>query len=129
MQQVAYTSKAAPEIGSEDIFQIVETSARKNPQRDISGFLVYDGGEFLQVVEGPEEELDRLLGELGRDTRHHSIEIIERKPIEERSFAGWTMKRVAAGNPHPETAELLARLSEHPGSHTVIQEARRLLRV
>lgn len=129
MQQLAYVSTATSGIDSGEVFRLVETSARRNPSRDITGFLIFDGREFLQVVEGPEEELDRLLGALRRDERHRDIRVIDRSPITHRRFERWRMKRIATGGADAEDQEILARLSEQVGDRDVSDAARRLLKV
>ena len=46
MERLVYRSIAAPDLESAAIFEIVETSARKNPSREITGFLIHDEGRF-----------------------------------------------------------------------------------
>ena len=73
-----YTSTAAANIDSGDVFAIIEASARRNPSRGVTGFLIYDGREFLQYVEGPQDALDILLSQLAEDRRHGGVRILHR---------------------------------------------------
>ena len=91
MQQLLYRSIAADGLGPDVIFEIIETSAR-----DVTGFLVQSNGAFLQLVEGPAASLDELLDVLACDPRHHSIEVLVREDIAQRSFPRWRMERVGA---------------------------------
>lgn len=129
MQQLAYISTATSGMDSGEVFRIVETSARRNPSRDITGFLIFDGQEFLQVVEGPEKELDSLLDALRRDERHGNIRVIDRSTLTQRRFERWRMKRIVTGGADGEASEILARLSEQVGDQDVSDAARRLLKV
>ncbi|MDG5748080.1 BLUF domain-containing protein [Qipengyuania sp. XHP0207] len=108
MQQLLYRSIAADGLGSDAVFEIVETSARNNPAREVTGFLVRSGDVFLQLVEGPTASLDELLAVLAHDPRHHSIEVLVREEINQRSFPRWRMERV--GTDQPSVAALLERL-------------------
>lgn len=91
-----YTSVAAEGLDSADVFKIVEDSSRRNPARDITGFLIFDRTRFLQYVEGPQAALDELLETLGKDRRHHSVRVLHRSQSEQRLFPRWAMRRAGA---------------------------------
>lgn len=95
MDQLIYRSRAAQDLSPAETFRIIETSARNNPARDITGFLIFGRGEFLQLIEGPGAELDRLLHDLGGDPRHRGITVLARRPILARSFPDWRMQRLS----------------------------------
>lgn len=97
MHQVIYVSEAHAGLSSEAVFRIIEQSARNNPSADITGFLIFAEGRFLQLIEGPLQALETLIATLRRDPRHHSLQILARRPIFERSFPRWRMKRVGDG--------------------------------
>lgn len=97
MHQLIYVSEARSELGSEEVFRIIEQSSRNNPRANITGFLIFSGGRFLQLVEGPAEALDALVATVERDPRHHSFQVLARRPVHERSFPRWRMKRVGVG--------------------------------
>lgn len=101
MQQLVYRSRAIPDLGSDEVFRIIETSARNNPARDVTGFLVFASDRFVQLVEGPAECLDDLLADLAVDRRHRDLQVLERREVTERSFPSWRMERLAisSGNP------------------------------
>lgn len=94
MHQIIYTSTARPGLLQEDVFRIVEQSARNNPSAEITGFLLFRKDKFLQLVEGPLMALETLLARLGLDDRHSNIEVLSRMPIAQRSFPRWRMRRV-----------------------------------
>lgn len=91
-----YTSVAAKGLDSADVFKIVEDSSRRNPARDITGFLIFDRTGFLQYVEGPQAALDELLETLGKDRRHHSVRVLHRSQSGHRLFPRWAMRRAGA---------------------------------
>ena len=94
MHELIYVSEACPNLTSEEVFRIVEQSARNNPSAEITGFLAYRSGKFLQLIEGPLLALETLITLLERDSRHHSLRVLSRTPIAERSFPRWRMKRL-----------------------------------
>lgn len=94
MHQIIYVSEAAENLSSGDLFTIIEQSSRNNPSADITGFLIYRAGHFLQLVEGPLISLEELLVKLQRDPRHRRLRVLSRTAIAERSFPRWRMKRI-----------------------------------
>jgi hypothetical protein len=76
MHQIIYTSTARAGLSQEDVFRIVEQSARNNPSHDITGFLLFRKGKFLQLVEGPLMALETLLAQLGNDDRHSDLTVV-----------------------------------------------------
>lgn len=108
MHRIVYVSHAHPELPSGEVFRIVEQSSRNNPSADITGFLVYRGGRFLQLIEGPLMSLEALLAVLDKDQRHHSLRILSHERVLERSFPRWRMKRIGeTGDARSELAEAL----------------------
>ena len=96
MLQLLYRSRAAQEISPGAVFKIIETSARKNPAREITGFLVHSRDHFLQLVEGPQASIEALLDTLRQDDRHCDLEVLVTEPIDKRCFPNWRMQRINA---------------------------------
>lgn len=94
MHQLIYSSIARPGLSPDDVFRIVEQSARNNPSADLTGFLLFQRGRFLQLVEGPLMSLEMLLTRLARDDRHQNLTVLSRLPVAQRSFPRWRMRRV-----------------------------------
>lgn len=125
MEQVLYTSRATEHVSSTNLFSIIEVSARNNPGREVTGFLIATGSEFLQLVEGPTERLDELLAVLHRDNRHRDIRILMRNSIQKRSFPSWRMQRfdAVAGSPN----QVLSVLSDKKMERNVLREVESFL--
>lgn len=122
MERLTYRSVAAPDLESADVFEIVEASARKNPAREITGFLIYHEGRFFQFIEGPGESLSTLLAELESDPRHHSLEVIERAQAAQRWFPDWGMKRLISFSSMPALEELRSTLSTREGGSNLLAQ-------
>lgn len=50
---------------------------------------------FFQHIEGSEADIEALYQQLLRDPRHQHLQVLARGPLEQRHFAGWSMKYVA----------------------------------
>ena len=93
MRQFVYVSTAA-DLGDSDIAAILAASQRNNALREITGFLLYNGRNFLQLIEGPGAALLALMRDLYADRRHSGIVRLEDIPIAERSCTDWIMRRI-----------------------------------
>jgi hypothetical protein len=93
LQQVIYTSIASPLLDGGEIFKIVSDAAQKNRRLEITGMLVIVQGRFFQAIEGPPQNIDKLLNSLNNDPRHHSVRVLRRNSIELRQFPNWSMRR------------------------------------
>lgn len=110
MEQIVYISRATDRVTAAELFKIIEVSARNNPRREITGFLVATQNSFLQLVEGPVQRLDELIAVLQRDPRHRDISFLLRERVEQRDFPSWTMQRFDALTGDPE--RVLATMRE-----------------
>src|SRR5579875_1856403 len=88
---VVYVSSGVRRFQPEEILEILRTSRRNNEKRNITGMLLYKDGNFLQVLEGPEQAITQLLQTIETDPRHRGMIQLTKKPIEERQFANWSM--------------------------------------
>ncbi|QIQ87478.1 BLUF domain-containing protein [Erythrobacter sp.] len=93
LSQYLYIS-TAPNLSREEVDSILEASARNNPERGITGLLLYNGRNFLQLLEGEESALVALMVRIGNDPRHTGVSTLDRRKIEQRACPGWAMKRV-----------------------------------
>ena len=93
--RLIYKSRASTDVVSnEAISHLVEQSAKANKARMITGLLVLSGNKYLQVLEGPYRDVNRLYGNIVRDTRHCNIELITFESMESRYFDEWNMRLV-----------------------------------
>ena len=60
----------------------------------MTGFLIFRGGYFLQLLEGLESDVRTTLGRIERDSRHSSITVFGEFKSEKRLLPGWSMARV-----------------------------------
>lgn len=91
MLSVIYVSVADPLISPADIDAILVTARRNNARDALTGALIYNGHNFMQLLEGAADRVDACLAAIREDPRHSGMVEIRRRVIEEREFADWTM--------------------------------------
>lgn len=95
---LAYISRSAIE-GTDQVIEgelesILEAASRNNPQRGITGALLYTGSHFCQVLEGTETAVRDLFDIICHDTRHDDIHTLFLEEVPERQFPNWSMAYV-----------------------------------
>ena len=87
----ASVSRLTREQEDREIASIVKTSMIRNEQSDITGALVYTGGNFAQLLEGPERSVTDLMASIRRDDRHENVTDLFIRPTSERLFGNWSL--------------------------------------
>jgi hypothetical protein len=75
----------------EELTSIQKIARTNNEPMDVTGSLFYNGGWFLQVLEGPLATLDKLYHKIEKDTRHKNSRILYNEPASFRTFPRWSM--------------------------------------
>lgn len=88
---VTYVSVADPSISDEEIASILVSARRNNVRDELTGALVYNGHNFLQLLEGPDEKVEACLAVIRDDARHSGMIEVRRRTIEARDFGEWAM--------------------------------------
>jgi hypothetical protein len=91
MIQLTYISTAVQPPGTEDLMDILRASREHNAGLGVTGMLLYSNGTFVQALEGERDAVDKLLNIIRHDPRHADLHILERKEIERRQYAEWSM--------------------------------------
>ena len=86
-----YTSLAIHDMSSDDLTKILDKSRENNAKRNISGLLLYKSGNFLQVLEGPEQAVMESYEVIRHDSRHYQITTVIKRSIVKRDFSQWKM--------------------------------------
>lgn len=91
MRSIAYVSASANYMTDEEIAAILVTSRSNNTGRGLTGALMYHRGRFIQILEGPDDQVRSRFDVISADPRHNSIHVVSDEPIDERQFPEWTM--------------------------------------
>lgn len=91
INQLVYISQATRKMSPEDLSSIHEKAKANNGPLDVTGSLFYNGGWFLQVLEGPASTLDKLYIKIELDPRHKNSRVLYNEPANFRTFPRWNM--------------------------------------
>ncbi len=91
MFNLVYHSFAAPTLDCKQIEEIVTYSRGYNEKNDITGFLIYHKGIFLQYLEGEEDIILQLYNRIKKDTRHTKVTLLSKSYTYSREFDNWSM--------------------------------------
>ncbi|AWN55656.1 BLUF domain-containing protein [Methylobacterium sp. 17Sr1-1] len=71
--------------------QILDASQRNNRAAGVTGALMFNGGAFAQVLEGPRAGVEETFERIQRDERHGDVTVLQCGPAEARGFPDWSM--------------------------------------
>lgn len=91
LNQLVYISQAVRKMSSDDLRSIQNVARTNNETIDVTGSLFYNGGWFLQVLEGPAATLDKLYRKIELDPRHKNSRVLYNEPASFRTFPRWNM--------------------------------------
>lgn len=91
INQLVYLSQATRKMSSEELNSILKVAQDNNKSIDVTGSLFYNGGWFLQVLEGPPATLSSLYKKIEKDTRHKNSRILYNEKADFRLFSRWSM--------------------------------------
>lgn len=88
-----YVSIRSPKCTDKEIKRILEESERNNPEKEITGVLLYTSNRFVQFLEGTYDSIKKLYDKIRQDDRHRNVMLISLKKnaSDERVFPGWAM--------------------------------------
>lgn len=89
---IVYVSTATHLLSDDELEALLAASRSKNPARDITGILLYDDGNFMQVIEGPRQAAFDLYDRIQQDPLHTGLITLIEQPIKKRLFFEWAME-------------------------------------
>ena len=78
MIRMVYISSAVRLMTDAELVSLLRQCRANNEKAGITGMLLYKGGNFMQALEGPEEDVDRLQRRIETDPRHTGIITLSR---------------------------------------------------
>jgi hypothetical protein len=97
MRYIVYVSQAAKAFSTDNLAALLEHSRVRNTADEVTGLLIYRynddfrRGNFLQVLEGPEDAVADVWSRISSDPRHHTIIVLEEGESDARAFGDWSM--------------------------------------
>jgi len=91
LKQIVYASRP---FGYDDavLRQILGTARTINAETGITGSLICREDMYLQLLEGPEQEVEATYERIANDDRHIDVTRLVTLPIQMRMFTSWAMR-------------------------------------
>ena len=118
MLRLIYFSTARLGLDRSDLEALLSAAAAHNRAAGITGVLLFNGLNFLQVLEGPATAVEALFDRIAGDPRHGGVALLKREAIETPSYPLWGMKLkeietpAGPGDPLRRTGEIADSLIE-----------------
>lgn len=89
--QVLYISQLSKGQGYNTFASICHQSRPRNAGLAVNGALLFDGRRFCQLLQGPRQAVEALLGRIAGDARHEQLAILFSGPCgAEQAERTWT---------------------------------------
>lgn len=101
LSRLVYVSTASPELAEIDLDAILQTARTRNAAAGLTGLLVFNGFNFMQLLEGPTAPLEAVFASICADQRHSGVVRVHYDAAAQtRIFSDWDMAyaRTGAGN-------------------------------
>ncbi len=86
-----YRSVEAYEMDTADMLKLLLDARSHNLRSGITGLLLHHDGCFMQMLEGPREQVRALYDRIAVDPRHRDVVLECDAPLDERLFPDWQM--------------------------------------
>lgn len=91
MFALVFKSIASADLNIHSYEQIIAKSEDCNHKNDITGFLIFHKGHFLQLMEGEETIIRNLYDTIRLDPRHSDCLLVCTENIHSRLFNSWNL--------------------------------------
>ena len=91
LYSLVYRSRATRLFSDAELVELLRSARPQNERLEITGLLLYCDGQFIQVLEGNEDDVIDLYQKISRDPRHTGVTLLNQGPIATRSMATWSM--------------------------------------
>jgi hypothetical protein len=104
MLSLTYVSSAREQMDEDALVRLLEKVRPKNQALDVTGMLLYSGGNIIQTLEGPAAAVEELFTTISADPRHRGVLALVREEVSERGFPDWSMgfRRLSREEVEPE---------------------------
>jgi hypothetical protein len=86
-----YVSSSNGLMNEEQLSDLLESIRPLNEKHSITGMLLYQEGNIMQIIEGEKKSITQLFRNIQSDHRHTRIIKLIEEPISSRNFSDWTM--------------------------------------
>jgi hypothetical protein len=123
---LVYTSQATKGFDDSTLMEIFAISRRNNLRDQITGFLIYREGYFLQLLEGPEAKVRECFARIQKDHRHRALVLQGEAHSSERMMPDWSMGQVTL-KPGQPTSDRIIDLFELARNNQIYENSDSLM--
>ena len=103
MIHLVYVSSATKEMSEDELIKLLDQARDRNFRQNVTGMLLYAGGNFFQVLEGNEKDVEEIYEAIVNDERNNGNIVMDKDKISERTFPEWSMGFKHLTNKNKET--------------------------
>jgi hypothetical protein len=86
-----YVSSAVTPFSNEEVQKLLIECRNNNAKLGITGLLLVKDGNFMQILEGPENAVRELVSKIHKDPRHVGVITLLEELVDRSQFPDWTM--------------------------------------
>lgn len=117
LSYLIYTSTATKRMSLDSLQSLGSLSASINANENITGLLLYDSMQFMQVLEGERDIIQQRFDKIKMDNRHTNVKLLMIDNIQERNFSEWSMKVKDISSGSSDESILLPNKSDNPSAY------------
>ncbi|MEH6759071.1 MAG: BLUF domain-containing protein [Parasphingorhabdus sp.] len=88
---ISYISTARSDLETSDFQIILDSANHRNAELGLTGLLAFNGLNFMQILEGPRDNVNCCIRSIEADKRHDGMVIFDRREAQHREFPDWKM--------------------------------------
>ncbi|MGJ3232004.1 MAG: BLUF domain-containing protein [Oceanicaulis sp.] len=108
LSRLVYVSTASPALERDAFEAIRATAIARNAASGVTGLLIFNGANFMQLLEGPQDNVDAVFESIRRDPRHHGVVRLMAESAEARACPSWAMATQEVALPGRRSEDLSA---------------------
>ncbi len=129
MRRIVYLSTATKLMSDAELMDVLRVSRGNNTRDEVTGLLLYQGGNFIQLLEGKADAVATVYARVEKDPRHHSVLRMLDGESTERLFPDWSMAFRPAGGVTAQQRQEIAEFIAKAPQEAATTSGRRALRL
>jgi hypothetical protein len=91
LTRIIYLSSAINDLTDQDLMDLLQKSRDYNLKHNITGVLFHVDGNFIQIIEGEDQDIQHLYHKISLDYQHKNLIKVIEDHISTRQFDNWLM--------------------------------------
>ena len=93
LHRIIYVSTAS-NLNENHLAGLLAQASAYNASNNVTGFLLYNDRNFLQLIEGDADRIEQLMARIELDARHNGVVRLIDEDTEIRCAPDWAMRRI-----------------------------------